>query len=167
MSDKYGFMPKKLMRCLYDEQGNFTKKVGDKLSVVIVDISEKGMLLSDVETYNKDLEKKRKKEAAERMKQLINNFASSYEIGSIFEAKVVKVWNSKVHIDIAGIEGIIHRGIGNPALERVGKHDCHTKGQHHTHQQPTLERLRNVFFVGAALLALIAAFFFRSKPKRM
>lgn len=107
LGDKYGFMPKKLMRCLYDEQGNFTKKVGDKLSVVIVDISEKGMLLSDVETYNKDLEKKRKKEAAERMKQLINNFASSYEIGSIFEAKVVKVWNSKVHIDIAGIEGII------------------------------------------------------------
>ena len=107
LGDNYGFMPKKLMRCLYEEKDNFTKKVGDKLSVVIVDISERGILLSDVETYNKDLEKKRKKEAAERMKQLIHNFASSYEIGSIFEAKVIKVSYSKVMINIAGTEGII------------------------------------------------------------
>ena len=107
LGDNYGFMPKKLMRCLYEKKDIFTKKVGDKLSVVIVDISEKGILLSDVETYNKDLEKKRKQEAAERMKQLIHDFASSYEIGSIFEAKVIKVSYSKVMINIAGIEGII------------------------------------------------------------
>jgi len=60
--NQYGFMPKILMPSMIDSQGNFMVSVGDDITVIIEKYNEKGFLLSDIETYEKEQEKLRKKE---------------------------------------------------------------------------------------------------------
>lgn len=108
-SDNYGFLPKSLALSLYDENGNFTKALRDELIVVIYKIDTKGFLLSDVATFEKEQEKLRKKAEKAILKQRIENFASSYELGSIFEAEVVRVENSKVIIQVGNVQGIVRK----------------------------------------------------------
>lgn len=102
-------MPKYLMSSFYDENGHFIKHVGDNITVVINNITDRGILLSDINTYEKDQEKLRKKETKAHMQMLINNFISKYDIGTDFEAEVIRVQNTKAYISLEGVQGIIKK----------------------------------------------------------
>lgn len=108
-SSQFGFMPNYLMPSFFDENGNFTKSVGDKVLVVINKINEKGFItLSDEVSFEKEQEKLRKKEEKIAIRQRIENFASTYEKGVVFDGAVVtKVGTNKVHIQLGDVEGII------------------------------------------------------------
>lgn len=109
-SQQFGFMPNYLMPSFFDENGSLTKSVGDTVMVVINKISDKGFItLSDIEGYEKEQEKLRKKEEKAIMRQHIEDFASKYEQGTVFEAEVVQVKTSKAIIEIGGIKGIIKK----------------------------------------------------------
>ena len=50
--NQFGFMPNYLMPSFFDENGNFTKSVGDQVMVVINEINNEGFItLSDINTY--------------------------------------------------------------------------------------------------------------------
>lgn len=108
-TNQFGFMPNNLMPSCFDENGNFTKTVGDTFFVVISRITDKGIILSDIDTYKKEQEKKRRKEEKERMQKLIDDFASKYTPGTVFEAIVVRVKNTRVYIDLGGVQGVIKK----------------------------------------------------------
>lgn len=107
--NQFGFMPNYLMPSCFDENGNFTKSVGDTFFVVVNRITERGIILSDIDTYKKELEKIRKREEKARMQQLIDDFATKYAVGTIFEAIVVRVNYTRVYIDLGGVQGIIKK----------------------------------------------------------
>ncbi len=107
--NQFGFMPQKFMSSLYDESGNFLKNVGDNIIVVINSITDRGIILSDIATYEKEQEKLRKKEAKAHMQILINDFILKYDIGTVFEAEVIRVQNTKAYITLGGIQGIIKK----------------------------------------------------------
>lgn len=104
--NKFGFMPNSLMSSYFDDNGNLTKIVGDSIIAIINKITDRGIILSDVVTYEKE---QRKKEEKAHKQALIDDFVSTYEVGTIFEAKVVKVQNSKVVINLGDIQGIIRK----------------------------------------------------------
>lgn len=94
--NQFGFMPNYLMPSFFDENGNFTKSVGDQVMVVINEINNEGfIILSDINTYE--------------LRQRVENFATKYEPGTIFETEVVHVQNSKVIINLGDIQGIIRK----------------------------------------------------------
>ena len=94
--NQFGFMPNYLMPSFFDENGNFTKSVGDQVMVVINEINNEGFItLSDINTYE--------------LRQRVENFATKYEPGIIFETEVVHVQNSKVIIKLGDIQGIIRK----------------------------------------------------------
>lgn len=101
-SGLFGFMPEKLMRSLIGEQGNYSISVGDNITVVIWEISERGFLLSDIETYEREREKA-------LLKCRIEKFAAEYTHGDVFEAEVVEIYNKKVIIKIGNITGVIRK----------------------------------------------------------
>ncbi len=108
--NQFGFMPNRLMPSLFDENGNFTKSVGDNVEVAIYNINDKGFItLSDITTYEKEQDKLRKKEEKAIMKQRVESFASSHECGTKFEAEVIRVQNSKVIIQVGDIQGVIKK----------------------------------------------------------
>ncbi len=109
-SHDFGFMPNYLMPSFFDEDGNFTKSVGDQVKVVINKINDKGFItLSDVETYEKKQEKLRRKEEKAIMRQQVEKFVSEYERGTIFEVEVVSVEKSKVIIRVGDIQASIKK----------------------------------------------------------
>lgn len=109
-SQQFGFMPNYLMPSFFDENGSFTKSVGDTIMVVINKINDKGFItLSDIEAYEKEQEKLRKKEEKAIMRQHVEDFASKYEQGTVFEAEVVRVQNSKVIIKVGNVQGVIKK----------------------------------------------------------
>lgn len=106
-SQQFGFMPNYLMPSFFDEDGSFTKSVGDRVMVVINRINDKECItLSDIEAYDK--EQKKSQERAIQ-KQRMESFALKYKQGTIFEADVFQVKSSKVIIKIGDIQGIIKK----------------------------------------------------------
>ena len=89
--NQYGFMPKHLMPSYLDNQGDFTISKGDNITVVINNITDRGIILSDIQTYDKEQKRIQKKEEKARMQALVAEFAQRYERGTVFEAEVVKV----------------------------------------------------------------------------
>lgn len=107
---QFGFMPNYLMPSFFDENGSFTKSVGDTVMVVINKINDKGFItLSDIEAYKKEQEKLRKKEEKAIMKQRIEDFVSKHEQGKRFEAEVVCVQNSKIIIQVGDVLGVVKK----------------------------------------------------------
>ncbi len=100
--NQFGFMPNELMHSFFDENGNLTISVRDKIDVVIYKITEKGFILSDVSTYEK-------KEKNVQRSALISDFVSKNKAGTIFEAEVTEVLDTKVFINRGGIQGIIKK----------------------------------------------------------
>lgn len=96
---QYGFMPKILMPSMIDSQGNFMVSVGDDMIAVIEKESEKGIFLSDIETYEKE----------QILKQGIESFVSKYSIGDVFETEVVQVQNTEVIIKVGNVKGVIRK----------------------------------------------------------
>lgn len=97
-TDLFGFLPKNLMPSYCDGDGKIIKAVNDTILVYVKKINSEGLImLSDVITYEKDKEKRER----------ICAFASEYEIGTIFEAEVIKVSSSKATIRLGDVEGII------------------------------------------------------------
>jgi predicted RNA-binding protein with RPS1 domain len=94
---QFGFCPKRLMPSYLDDNGDFNKKKGDKIQIVIYKIEDDHILLSDAKSYQKEVDKQHK----------IAEFASEYERGQIFEAEVVEVKTHEAHIRIGDVEGII------------------------------------------------------------
>ena len=84
------------MHSFFDENGNLTISVRDKIDVVIYKITEKGFILSDVSTYEK-------KEKNVQRSALISDFVSKNKAGTIFEAEVTEVLDTKVFINRGGI----------------------------------------------------------------
>ena len=115
-------MPNRLMPSLFDENGNFTKSVGDNVEVAIYNINDKGFItLSDITTYEKEQEKLRKKEEKAVVKQRAEGFASLYESGTIFEAEVIRVQNSKAIIQVGDVQGVIKKEDTNwNEIDRLG-----------------------------------------------
>lgn len=108
--NQFGFMPNHLMPSFFDENGSFTKSVGDYIEIVINKVTERGIITSDIQTYEKEQNKLKKQEEKAKLKEKTALFASTYEIGTIFEAEVIKVKNSKVEIMLGGdFPGIIRK----------------------------------------------------------
>ena len=104
----FGFMPNNLMPSYYDENGNLTKSKGDKIVVFVYKSDEKGVILCDNYTYEKQLEKQFKEEQKIKSQELGKDFASKYKSGDIFEVEVLKIHNNHVNITLDGIvEGVI------------------------------------------------------------
>lgn len=104
----FGFMPNNLMPSYYDENGNLTKSKGDKIVVFVYKSDEKGVILCDNYTYEKQLEKQFKEEQIIKRQELGKDFASKYKSGDIFEVEVLKIHNNHVNITLDGIvEGVI------------------------------------------------------------
>lgn len=104
----FGFMPNNLMPSYYDENGNLTKSKGDKIVVFVYKSDEKGVMLCDNYTYEKQLEKQFKEEQKIKRQELGKDFASKYKSGDIFEVEVLKIHNNHVNITLDGIvEGVI------------------------------------------------------------
>lgn len=104
----FGFMPNNLMPSYYDENGNLTKSKGDKIVVFVYKSDEKGVILCDNYTYEKQLEKQFKEEQKIKRQELGKDFASKYKSGDIFEVEVLKIHNNHVNITLDGIvEGVI------------------------------------------------------------
>ena len=59
--NQYGFMPKHLMPSYLDNQGDFTISKGDNITVVINNITDRGIILSDIQTYDKEQKRIQKK----------------------------------------------------------------------------------------------------------
>lgn len=88
----YGFLPKKSAKSFYDDAETFVKKLQDQVELYVQKIDSKGFIFFQDETaYKKKL------------------FAQTYQIGTIFEAEVVSVQNSKVSINVGGIQGVIKK----------------------------------------------------------
>lgn len=103
----FGFLPNYLMPSLFDKNGKFVKSVGDLMTVVVSKINDKGFItFSDIETYEKEQEKLRKKAIK---KQNIEDFTSEYEIGTIFEAEVIQIKESKIVVKVGEVQGIIKK----------------------------------------------------------
>lgn len=96
--NQFGFMPNYLMPSCFDENGNITVKVGDTIIAVINKITDKGIILSDLQAFDK-----------QRQQVLAQNFASYYELGTIFEAEVSKVESSRIIINLGNIKGIVKK----------------------------------------------------------
>lgn len=107
--NQYGFMPKHLMPSYLDNQGDFTISKGDNITVVINNITDRGIILSDIQTYDKEQKRIQKKEEKARMQALVADFAQRYERGTVFEAEVVKVQHSKVMVKVANYSGVIRK----------------------------------------------------------
>ena len=107
--NQFGFMPNKLMPSFFNEKGELTKSVGDNIEVVINNITERGIILSDNFTYEKEQKRLREKEENTRRQARICDFASKYEAGTIFEAEVTRVLHSKVFINLGDIQGVIKK----------------------------------------------------------
>ena len=90
-SNLYGFMPKYLMSSMIDAHNNYFVSVGDDITVVIYKITDNRFLLSDVETYDKE------------------QFISKYEVGTIFEAEVIRVLQLNATVKVGNVEGIIEK----------------------------------------------------------
>ncbi len=109
-SQQFGFMPNYLMPSFFDENGSFTKSVGDTVMVVINKINDKGFItLSDIDAYEKEQEKLRKKEEKAIQRQRVECFISEYQPGNVFEAEVVRVQNSKVIIQVGDVQGVVKK----------------------------------------------------------
>ena len=54
---QFGFMPNYLMPSCFDENGNITINVGDDIEVIISKITARGIILSDILTFEKEQEK--------------------------------------------------------------------------------------------------------------
>ena len=59
---QFGFMPNYLMPSCFDENGNITINVGDDIEVIISKITARGIILSDILTFEKEQEKIKEKE---------------------------------------------------------------------------------------------------------
>lgn len=106
---QFGFMPKNYMLSMIDEHDDFMVSVGDEIFVVINKVTERGFLLSDIETYEKEQDKLRRREEKAIQKQRVENFASEFQPGIIFETEVVRVQNSKVIIQVGNVQGVIKK----------------------------------------------------------
>lgn len=103
-SKQFGFIPKHLIRGLYDENGDFTISVGDSIDVVIKKIVKKGIILSDEATYKREQRKKL------YYQELVDFFASKVQYGEHFEAEVVAVKKTKIYIKLfIGVHGIVQK----------------------------------------------------------
>ncbi len=107
LQNQFGFMPKHLMLDYYDEAGNITVKVGDKIDVVIKNITNRGIILSDIQTFEK--EQIKKKEEKEHQHKLIEDFTNNFEIGNYFEVEVAKVRKNQVIIKLGELYGFINK----------------------------------------------------------
>lgn len=93
-SKEYGFMPIYSMPSLLDDNRVITKQVGDIIDVVINKISNRGFVLSDTQTIEKEnirLERNYN----------VRCFIEEHKIGQIFEATIPNLNKSnKIHIDL-------------------------------------------------------------------
>jgi len=106
--DGFGFMPKALMPSYYDGNENLTKKKWDDIDVVVYKTDEKGLILCDNYTYEKQLNAQLEAQRKLNYQEQIRAFASNYKSGDIFEVEVVKIRNNEVKISLGGnIEGVI------------------------------------------------------------
>lgn len=107
--NQYGFMPKTFMPSYIDDNGDIAKNIGDKIVTVIKEITDRGIILCDVQFYIKEQERLKKKEEMAQMQARIESFVSKFEVGTIFEAEVTKILNSKIIISLGDIQGIIRK----------------------------------------------------------
>lgn len=107
--NEFGFMPKNYMPSCIDDNGVMTKTKGDTILAVIKEITDRGIILCDVQTYVREQERLKKKEEAAQMQIRIESFVSKFEVGTIFEAEVTKILNSKIIISLGDIQGIIRK----------------------------------------------------------
>lgn len=104
--NQFGFMPIHLMPSYFDKNGNITIKVGDNIEVIINKITTRGIILSDILTFEKKQEKIKKKEYQDA---LIEDFVQNFEPGTFFEVEVIQVKKDIVIIRIGDLEGIINK----------------------------------------------------------
>lgn len=106
----FGFMPNKLMPSLLDEHGLLLKNKGDKVEVVINKITDNEfIILSDIETYERECEKIRIKEELRNKRKQIEDFISIYKPGTVFETEIIQVQTSQIIIKCGNVEGIIKK----------------------------------------------------------
>jgi hypothetical protein len=106
--DGFGFMPKALMPSYYDGNEKLTKKKWDDIDVVVYKTDEKGLILCDNYTYEKQLNAQLEAQRKLNYQEQIRAFASNYKSGDIFEVEVVKIRNNEVKISLGGnIDGVI------------------------------------------------------------
>lgn len=76
------------MPSCFDENGNITINVGDDIEVIISKITARGIILSDILTFEKEQEKIKEKEYQDA---LIDDFVHKFEAGTFFEVEVIQV----------------------------------------------------------------------------
>ena len=103
---QFGFMPNYLMPSCFDENGNITINVGDDIEVIISKITARGIILSDILTFEKEQEKIKEKEHQDA---LIDDFVHKFEAGTFFEVEVIQVKKNKVIIRLGELKGIINK----------------------------------------------------------
>ena len=103
---QFGFMPNYLMPSCFDENGNITINVGDDIEVIISKITARGIILSDILTFEKEQEKIKEKEYQDA---LIDDFIHKFEAGTFFEVEVIQVKRNKVIIRLGELKGIINK----------------------------------------------------------
>lgn len=103
---QFGFMPNYLMPSCFDENGNITINVGDDIEVIISKITARGIILSDILTFEKEQEKIKEKEYQDA---LIDDFVHKFEAGTFFEVEVIQVKKNKVIIRLGELKGIINK----------------------------------------------------------
>lgn len=104
--NQFGFMPNHLMQSYFDENGNIAINVGDYIEVVINKITTRGIILSDIFTFEKEQEKIKKKEYKDA---LTDDFVHKFETGTFFEVEIAKVKRNKVIIRLGELYGIINK----------------------------------------------------------
>ncbi|MDD5996579.1 MAG: hypothetical protein PUC42_06730 [Bacteroidales bacterium] len=82
-------------------------------------ITEKGYTLGQKDIENryenqlrheaKELEKQKRAEERERMKELVENYASQFERGGVYKAEVISLSNQVAKISVEGIDGYIKK----------------------------------------------------------
>lgn len=99
----WGFMPNYLMSSFFDGNGDFTKGVGDIVDVIIWKFSERGFLLSDALAFAKEQKRLQKRMEKEYEQTLIDDFASKFEIGTVFDVMVTKVKDSNIMVAVGAV----------------------------------------------------------------
>ncbi len=100
-SSEFGFVPNNLMSSFFDDDNNLRYGVKDKVTVYIYNINEKGQILLSDEIAYKIAYKK------EQRRVRLRSFTTTYEVGTIFEAKIVDINNFIITIQVGDVDGII------------------------------------------------------------
>lgn len=124
------FMPKDLMPSLLDKDGNLLKSKGDIVVVVIYEIDNKKIILSDDKTYVKRQEEIREKENKINTQKNVNrtplvshcarieNRLVTYEKGKIVEGKIIHIEKEYMLVMFPNKKtGILHKSKMSPQPE--------------------------------------------------